>query len=481
MLTNLIMLILVCLTVVIYFTNNPMRYAKDYRIRCFLNWFPLGLTYAFLYMGRYNLTVSKGALGSLLSPKDFGDIFGLGALIYGIAFVINGPLTDKIGGKKAILLGTAGTILMNTCMGFVTKGVLQGSIPASHIVPLFKIFYALNMYFQSFGAVSVIKVNSHWFHIKERGIQGGVFGTLISLGLFYAFDWGALIVNATTIHPTESLNIIEQTLSQILHTSSATVNQTWFVFFIPAGILFCLFLILLFLLKESPEEAGFPELETGDADVDTEKISAFAIIPKMLSNPIILTIASIEFCSGILRQSVMQWYRIFVSESMKDPSKIDLLSGATFFVDNWGLLLCLAGITGGFLAGFISDKIFSSRRGPSAAFLYILMFIGAIIMCFTINTQQVVMGCATILISLSVIGVHGMLSGTATMDFGGKKAAATVTGIVDGFVYLGTGFQAVILGRLTSISWSYWPMFMIPFTIIGLLLSIRIWKAFPTR
>ena len=92
-----------------------------------------------------------------------------------------------------------------------------------------------------------------------------------------------------------------------------------------------------------------------------------------------------------------------------------------------------------------------------------------------------VVGCIMFMMSLAVIGVHGMLSGTATMDFGGKKAAATATGLVDGFVYLGTGFQAFALGRLTNIDWIYWPLFMIPFAIIGLILSLKIWKAFPGK
>ncbi len=81
--------------------------------------------------------------------------------------------------------------------------------------------------------------------------------------------------------------------------------------------------------------------------------------------------------------------------------------------------------------------------------------------------------------SLAIIGVHGMLSGTATMDFGGRKSAGTAVGIIDGFVYLGTGLQALSLGVITSRDWQYWPVFLVPFAIIGLVLSIRIWTAFP--
>ena len=43
----------------IYALNNPVGHSKAFRIRSYLNWLPLGLTYAFLYMGRYNLKVSQ--------------------------------------------------------------------------------------------------------------------------------------------------------------------------------------------------------------------------------------------------------------------------------------------------------------------------------------------------------------------------------------------------------------------------------------
>ena len=78
-------------------------HSREFRIRRFLNWFPMGLTYAFLYMGRYNLTVSKNALGDLMTKADFGTIFGAGTITYAFAFLINGPLTDRIGGKKGLL------------------------------------------------------------------------------------------------------------------------------------------------------------------------------------------------------------------------------------------------------------------------------------------------------------------------------------------------------------------------------------------
>src|SRR5271169_6339292 len=86
-----------CLAAVIavYFLCNPLKHGGWFTLRRFIFWFPLGLTYAFLCMGRYNLIVAKGALGTLMSKSDLGIIFGVGSWVYASSFLINGPLIDK--------------------------------------------------------------------------------------------------------------------------------------------------------------------------------------------------------------------------------------------------------------------------------------------------------------------------------------------------------------------------------------------------
>ena len=95
-----------CLVAVVglYFYNNPLKHGRWFMVRRFINWFPLGMTYSFLYMGRYNLAVSKTALGTLMSKEDFGLIFAAGTVTYALSFLVNGPLVDEIGGKKGIMI-----------------------------------------------------------------------------------------------------------------------------------------------------------------------------------------------------------------------------------------------------------------------------------------------------------------------------------------------------------------------------------------
>ena len=41
-----------------------MDHSPAFRLRRFLNWFPLGLTYAAMYMGRYNFNIVKNDIGA---------------------------------------------------------------------------------------------------------------------------------------------------------------------------------------------------------------------------------------------------------------------------------------------------------------------------------------------------------------------------------------------------------------------------------
>ena len=467
---NLFVLLGIIVAVIIFTraSGNPMNHSSAYMRRRIFNWVPLGLTYALLYMGRYNLTVAKIAFGDLMTKADFGTIFAAETITYAFAFIINGPLTDRIGGRKAMLISATGAGIANALMGLFTA---WGH--TEHIVAIFSILYAINMYFQSFGAVSIVKVNSHWFHVRERGMFGGIFGILISTGIFFAFQVGRMIVD--TFHRTVSV------------TGEVAISPPTYVFWIPSGLLFIFVLINYLMVRDQPSQAGHPDIETGDASSgeDDQPDPVGVILKKIVTNPIVLTIGAIEFCTGVLRQGIMHWYLIFA----KDIGYIE-----TFFVTrNWGSMLFLAGATGGMTAGWISDKVFGSRRGPVAALLYGLLSVCILVMCFGLNNPWV-LGACVFFVSYAVIGTHGMLSGTASMDFGGRKNVGTAVGLIDGLVYLGTGLQALCLGQIAEsgkgwnfggyltaeqTGWSLWPLFLVPFALIGTILAIRIWKAIP--
>jgi OPA family glycerol-3-phosphate transporter-like MFS transporter len=452
------LLIAVIVLVVRRLPRVDLGHSAAFRRRRALNWLPLGLTYSFLYMARYNLNVFMSTKG--ITEAEFGTIFGFGSLTYGLAFFLNGPITDWIGGRKTILLSAAGAGVANALIGWM---LFTGEDFGDRLTAL-TLLYCLNMYFQSFGAVSIVKVNAAWFHIRERGTFGGIFGILISLGLFLAFDIGFKI----TEH----------------------FERPW-LFWIPAIMMVVFFVASALWVRDKPSDAGFEDFDPGDATShdDGKPASALRVMGRLLTNPIIMVIALIELCSGFLRQAILNWGPAFAK---------GVGVGDSFVITNWGVVSCIAGIVGGMFAGAISDHLFKSRRLPVAAVLYVIMLAGAVAIVPLFAAPGMIPWVIAFM-SMAIIGVHGMLSGTASADFGGKKNAGIAVGIIDGFVYFGSTIQSWLYGPALPAkeftcpdgkkipnpeaanldNWTIWPYAMIPVALVGLVLAIILWNARP--
>ncbi|OGR79813.1 MAG: hypothetical protein A2X32_02315 [Elusimicrobia bacterium GWC2_64_44] len=458
-------------------------HSTAYRFRRALNWVPLGFAYAFLYMGRYNLTVSKSVMGDALMTKaQFGEIFAVGAWVYALSFLVTGPLADRLGGRLAMLIGTGGALLVNFLMGLALYGMANWGWQVS-VFSSFMFLYALNMHFQSYGAISIVTVKAPWFHVRERGTFSTIFGAMIAFGLYFAFDWGFAVAEASRGVAGAEPSVMAKVFTAVFSLGGTGVDQNWWLFFIPAIMLAFFWLIMFFFLRNNPSDAGYKDFDTGEESVSAtgERLPVKQVFVKILTHPVLLVVCGIEFCSGVIRNGVMQWYPIYATE---------LGFKKTFWVsNNWGLMLLLTGLAGSFLTGWCSDKIFNSRRGPMAAILYGVMGASAGMMALTLGANLWWAGAATMLISMSVTGVHGILSGTSTTDFGGAKNAGAATGIVDGMVYLGTGLQSIVIGHITPVgelakdpaNWKMWPVFLVPFSIIGFFLAMKIWNALPKK
>ncbi len=456
-LTPIAILIVVIALVVWRLPKVDLGHDRAFRRRRILNWLPLGLTYAFLYMGRYNLIELLNS--GKLSNSDFGQVDAVGSMVYGLAFLLNGPLCDKWGGRATILIAAAGAAICNGVIGVM---IMVDGVPSVGVLTL---IFALNMYFQSFGAVSIVKVNASWFHLRERGTFGGIFGILISLGFYFALDWAPNIARWTSL--------------------------PW-LFLSPAVILVVFWVLSFVFVRDTPAEAGLANFDVADASSgDTGPPDpALVVIKRLLTNRTILVIAFISLCAGFLRQGILKWYRTF-------GGGVGLKG--TFVFDHWGMVSCIAGITGGMFAGIVSDQLFHSRRPPVAALLFAIMLAGSIALIVVLPAIGIVSWLIAFM-AMAIIGVNGMLSGVASQDFGGRRNAGTATGLIDGFVYFGTAAQGLIYGhylpeKLIDVAgvqvpnpavkdvanWSAWPLAMVPVAAIGLGLSLFIYRAVVTR
>ena len=220
-----------------------------------LNWMVLGVTYSAMYMGRYNLSLAN----PLLSQKYGWDKTQIGGIIspalfaYGVFAIFNGPIADQIGGRRAMLIGASGSIFFNFLFGLGAYFGFLGT--GTYLLGYFATIWMLNSYFQSFGAVSLIKVNSAWFHVKERGVFSAVFGSMIQMGRTLIFMVGPLIA----------------------------VQLSWqWLFFIPSIIILIMAIMTYLNVQDSPEACGLPAYEVEDASSgDSEKVSVSYVFKKI--------------------------------------------------------------------------------------------------------------------------------------------------------------------------------------------------------
>ena len=415
---------------------------SGFRQRRGLNWAFIGLLYTSFYMCRYNLPLASGAIGSEFgfSKAQFGTIITTALLAYACGQIINGLLADRLGGKRAMLIGAAGTIIMNIVFGIASFwGLLW----------LFVVIRGIDGYLQAFGSPGMVKINAAWFRPTERGGFAGIFGFMINLGRFGIFKLGPALLAGFTF-----LGLLQ----------IPPLHWRW-LFWIPAGIALVIGICMALIVKDTPEEANFPPVNPGEETGGHVQVKVFDAFKIIVSNPVVWIVASAYACTGAVRQGIDQWFPLFMQEVHHVDYKsgqFQLLAGSIPFVASAGSLI----------SGFISDKVFKGRRAPVAAGLYFLetVVILSAAQFHSVNAAIFFL----VLISLTANATHSILGTAAAMDIGGAKMAGFASGVIDSFQYFGGSLAGYFLGALLDRSWGNYFYFMAPFGLVGGILMLTI-------
>ena len=413
-----------------------------FRPRRGLNWAFIGLLYTSFYMCRYNLPLASSAISGEFgfSKAQIGSIITTALLAYACGQIVNGLLADRLGGRRAMLIGAAGTIVMNVVFGIASFwGLLW----------LFVLIRGIDGYMQAFGAPGMVKINAAWFRHTERGGFAGIFGFMINLGRFGIFKLGPALLAGFTF-----LGLIR----------IPPLHWRW-LFWIPAGIALVIGACMALIVKDKPEEANFPPVNPEEETSGQVQVKVFDVFKIIVTNPVIWIVACAYACTGSVRQSLDQWFPRFLQEVHHvdyQSAQFQLVAFSIPFVASAGSLI----------SGFISDKVFSGRRAPVAAGLYFLETLVILSAAQFHNVNAAIF--FLVLISLTANATHSILGTAAAMDIGGAKMAGFASGVIDSFQYFGGSLAGYFLGALLDRSWGNYFYFMAPFGIIGGLLMMSI-------
>lgn len=506
--------------------KEPTPYPRGFRPRRGLNWGYLGLLYTSFYLCRYNLSVANKSISDEfhLSYFQMSCIIVSSSLIYAFGQIFNGLLTDRIGGKKAMLIGAAGTVALNILFGtasFASAAPIIG--PVSLALMLFVTIRAVDGYFQSFGAPGMTKIKTAWFVKTERGGFAGIFGFMINMGRLGIFTFGPALLTGSL-------------LFGMFHVPP--LHWRW-LFWGPSIICSMVALAMYFGVKETPEQNGFFPVEfytpakasveqiairigvgvvvvailtvifllwlfrqIGTLDMglmyisciilifivlhlmalafkpDPEYVRAAQLVAKestridfrtaiatIVRNPALWIVAGAYACTGAVRQPMDQWFPRY----MQEVHKTGITSGIFQFL---GFAIPLTASAGSLLSGFISDKFFAGARAPVAAALFLIETCIVILASMFASSPW---SAALFFVALSFTcnSTHSILGTAAAMDIGGRKMTGFASGVIDSFQYFGGFFAGLLLGLLLD-AFGMKALFpyMIPFGIIGALIMI---------
>ncbi len=413
-----------------------------FRPRRGLNWAFIGLLYTSFYMCRYNLSLANSAISGEFgfSKAQMGNIITTALLAYACGLIVNGFLADRLGGKRAMLIGAAGTVVMNVLFGVASFwGLLW----------LFVVIRGIDGYLQAFGAPGMVKINAAWFRHTERGSFAGIFGFMINLGRFGIFQLGPALLAGFTF-----LGLIR----------IPPLHWRW-LFWVPAGITLVIGTCMAFVVKDTPEEVHFPSVNPHEESGGRVRAKVSDVFKIMVMNPVIWIVACAYACTGSVRQGIDQWFPRFMQEVHHvdyQSAQFQLVAFSIPFVASAGSLI----------SGFISDKVFHGRRAPVAAGLYFIETAIILLAAQFHSANAAVL--FLVLISFTANATHSILGTAAAMDIGGAKMAGSAAGLIDSFQYFGGSLAGYFLGALLDRSWGNYFYFMAPFGIIGGVLMLSI-------
>jgi len=429
--------------------------------------------YATYYMCRYNFRFATPGM-----VEEFGfsitqitDMLTIWSLTYGTGQLVNGLLTDRLGGKRLLQIGALGSIIVNILLGTLPILVIGGALAAagrfvfrSNVVdPAFAaiaVVWLINGWFQSFGAPGMVKINAAWFRRTERGTFAGIYGFMIQLGQVASSKLSPVILNGFSL----GFLIIAP-------------GQWRWLFIIPPVIMIAALIFMSFAAKQTPEEAGFPGVIVDEIDnSEGVTVSLKESFQTIFTHPLVWFYAAAYACTGAVRTSSDQLAILYFQDQLGMDMKTNIPPTVV-----WTLaIMPMAAVFGSLASGWISDKFFKGHRAPVAMTLY---FIEASVIAFSAllllrgmvgpTPAGVLVGCGIlVVIALTANSTHSIVGAAAPMDIGGKKMAGFAAGVIDSFQYYGAGLSLAITGRVLDATkaehgWLFWYIIMASFGIMG--------------
>lgn len=409
---------------------------KYWRIRILYSMF---IGYVFYYFTRKSFTFAMpGLIADLgFEKSELGILGSILSITYGISKFTSGIMGDKVNPRYMMAFGLILTGICNILFGL------------SSTLVFFALFWGLNGWFQGFGWPPCARFLTQWYSHSERGAWWSTWNVSHNLGGFL-IPW---IVGV------------------------ALYYFGWrYAMFIPGVI--CIFggLFLINRLRDTPQSLGLPPIEKYrndyvdklESEGSQENLTAFQILTQfVLKNYYIWVLAFAYFFVYTVRTGINDWTALYLVES-KGYSNIGANGSVSLFE--------VGGFFGSLVAGWSSDRLFGAKRGPINAIFSIGMLISIGAFWMIPVGYQFLDSLSLFVIGFMIFGPQ-MMIGLVAAELSHKKAAATSTGFVGLFAYVGAAVAGYPLGFVTEKwGWEGFYLSLLICCLVSVVLLVPLWS-----
>lgn len=362
------------------------------------------LGYALFYITRQNLSIAMPVLEAQqgFTKESIGWVFTSFSIVYGIGKLANGFITDNGSARAIFTLGLGGSA--------VTSILFANSPTISNFV----IIAAFSAWFQSMGWPPVAKLITRWYPSKELGSKWGLTNISHQIGSVLVLAGGPYLM----------------------------ISFGWEAVFIIPGLIVLVFsLLALKLLRNKPEDVGFPPVFEEKISEDEQKPSIKEIFVKyILPNKYVWYVSLSTFCLYIVRMGFFFWAPMFLKE----------VKGVTLIQAGWVTAgFEVAGALGGVVAGYVSDRWFSKRRGFTGVLYMLALILFLTYFWYTSGNNMFLLTTVTFFVGFFVYGSQ-VITGVLAADVVSKKAVSSAVGLTGTFGYLASSlFSGAIIGHIS--------------------------------
>ena len=356
--------------------------------------------YIGVYLCRKNLSVAVPLLqkGWGLNKEQVGTINSVSTIAYACGKFFFGPITDKVGGRNALL-------------GSMTLVALFGAFGAfAPSLGVLVVLYSANRLFGSASWGATLKLVPEWFGPTKLAFACGL------LSLSFVFG-GALAVS-------------------LAGWVASLTNDSWpAVLGLPSVVLIVLAGLCWAVVPRPTKKTEQADAKNVPATYSLSRTLALFAERKFL------VVIALSFTLTLLRETFNFWTVDFIRTEggAQVSSKVAAFLSTPFD---------LCGAAGIVLMGWVFGRL-----GPGGRQRLLVVILGTLTLLLGLLPQLFhfglwVLAAGVGLIGFLVYGPYSLLGGVLSVEVRGKEFAATVSGLVDGTGYLAGIMSGTVFGKL---------------------------------